>query len=89
MFRKKDSLPESAGSHYLTLEFLKKLKNGKRVQIKKIIHGSSIYHPLPGSKLKYWLSDADDPHKSTFVRYERDDGKPEEARLDKLLQVRY
>ena len=87
MFRKKDSLPESAGSHYLTLKFLKKLKNGKRVQIRKIIHGSSIYHPLPGNE--YWLSDADDPHKSTLVCYERDDGKPEEARLDKLLQVRY
>ena len=91
MFRKKVSLPKSNGNFYLTYEFLTKLKNGKKVRIQKIANGSMFFSFATGKeKVRLLLKPPEEEGilKSTFVFYVREDGKHEESRLDKLLEVK-
>ena len=91
MFKKKVSLPKFNGNFYVSLDFLTKLKNGKKVRIQKIKNGSLLYFFTPGEKkrrLHLVPPEEEGILKSTFVFYVREDGKHEESRLDKLLEVK-
>lgn len=91
MWRKsKPELLKSNGLYHITLKILKKLPNGKTVDIREIFSKGRRYvvtkHTTSNSTFALGSID-EDVNLSTFVRYERDDGKIEETRLDKLLKV--
>ena len=75
---------------YITFKILKSLKNSDTVTLKEVICPNGSYKLPKDDKLRMELcrkpTDAD---KTTFVRYYRLDGKPEESRIDKLFKVKY
>ena len=97
MFKKNsvgNQLPVQNNQYYLTVKFLKKLTNGDTVKLDQLICSTGKILKLTGKDEKdtsklYLGSTNHHPINSTFVRYFRLDGKPEEMRVDKLLQVSF
>ena len=95
MFKKNSvgsQLPVQNNQYYLTVKFLKKLTNGDTVKLDQLVCSSGKILKLAGKDEKdisklYLGSTNQNPISSTFLRYFRLDGKPEEMRIDKLLQV--
>ena len=87
-------LPVQNNQYYVTVKLLKKLTNGDTVKLDQLVCSTGNILRLAGKDEKdvsklYLGSTNHQPTKSTFVRYFRLDGKPEEMRLDKLLQVSF
>ena len=97
MFKKStvgSQLPVQNNQYYLTVKSLKKLTNGDTVKLDQLVCSMGKILKLAGKDEKdvsklYLGSTNHQPTNSTFVRYFRLDGKPEEMRLDKLLQVSF
>ena len=101
MFKKskeKSKIPTSVPSYdnecYITTDILIALTNGEYITLKKVIYEKGIYEISdsvhPSSRLHLCSYDANHANvfKTTFVKYVRNDGKPEETKLDKLFQVK-
>ena len=97
MFKKSSvgsELPVDNNQCYITVKILKKLCNGETVKLDQLLCSSGLVYKLAGKDdkdiCKLYLGSANlHPKSSTFVRYFRLDGKPEELRLDKLMQVAF
>ena len=95
MFKKfsggSQSLPVVNKQFCLTLKALKKFKNGSGVGLVEVSCTNGIHQIGPlfdGHIDKIALCpDNADALTTTFVRYYRKDGKPQETRLDKLQKV--
>ena len=101
MFKKskeKSKIPTSVPSYdnecYITTDILKALTNGEYITLKKVICEKGTYEisdsVCPSSRLHLCRYDRNHANvfKTTSVKYVRDDGKPEETRLDKLFEVK-
>ena len=89
-FSKSLDVPSQEGYYYLSKKVLKKPKNADTILLRNIIceGGHCTLTPSVRSSARILLGTVDkDVKKTTFVQYERADGKPEEIRLDKLFQV--
>ena len=97
MFKKStvgSQLPVQNNQYYLTVKSLKKLTNGDTVKLDQLIccMGKILKLAEKDEKdtSKLYIGSTDHhPISSTFIRYFRLDGKPEEMRVDKLLQVSF
>ena len=90
--KKKDyfRFPHENGNHYTTIQFLKSLANSELVRLRKVIGLTHAWHVTATPNLTkpmYLCRKGSDVLRSTFVQYERIDGKPEETRIDRLIQV--
>ena len=87
------SLPKDNHHFYTTIESLKKYKNGETVTLNEVVCQSGTHKLLNLNERDYHkivlCPDNEDVFKSTFVRYFRLDGKPEERRLDRLQNDGY
>ena len=80
----------------MTLKELKKFNNGQTVKIKEIICDDGgedglwtkdIFDDTSEATIFHLGPEGVDVYKTTFIRYERLDGKQEEIRLDRLQKV--
>ena len=87
------SLPKDNHHFYVTIEALKQYKNGETITLNEIVCQSGTHKLLNLDKKIFrkilLCPENEDVLKSTFVRYFRVDGKPEERRLDRLQKDGY
>ena len=83
------TLPMQGDGYYIDIETLKKFKNSETITLKALHHGSNVFELTNQtiSTMKMSLGPSfDSILKTTFVFYDRLDGKNEEIRLDHLHQ---
>ena len=88
--RKPYTVPLENGLYYLTTTLLERLPNSNTVKVTsmKTLPGIIPVSPKDDDGKKFVLGNENqDVYKTCFVRYERQDGKPVETRLDQLLEV--
>ena len=93
MFKKSlvgSQLPVHSNQYYITVKFLKKLANVGKVKLHQLICSSGTIFALADkdeNHIEKLYLGSTHPKNSTFIRNHRYDGKLEEVRLDKLMQV--
>lgn len=89
-FPSSQSLPIEDNNYYITIESLKKCKYGETIELTEVLSNNGTYKiedKESRSSEKLFLSHEKNVFKTTFIRYRRLDGKPEETRLDHIQQV--
>ena len=91
MWRKKSATPltKSHGFYCIDIKTLQSFRNGETVSLKVIQVKGGFIDLLKNANQKALLplGSSENVTKETFVIYDRADGKPEEIRLDHLIQV--
>ena len=77
-------------NQYIMVKFLNEFANGGKVKLHQLICSSGTIFALADkdeNHIEKLYLGSTHPKNSTFIRYYRHDGKLEEVRLDKLMQV--